>query len=101
MRDADCFSVYILTNKNGTTLYIGMTSDLEGRVWEHKNKVDPKSFTARYRCDRLVWFENFPTAAEVIACEKKLKGWLRIRKVEMIHAANPRWQDLSEDWTED
>jgi putative endonuclease len=101
MRDADCFSVYIVTNQNGTTLYIGVTSDLEGRIWEHKNKIDPKSFTARYHCDRLVWFENFPTAAEAIACEKQLKGWLRIRKVEMINAVNPKWRDLSEDWTLD
>lgn len=98
MRDADCYSAYILANKTGTTLYTGMTADLEGRVWEHKNKSDPESFTARYNVEWLVWFENFPTAMEAILCEKRIKGWRRARKVEMITEMNPQWRDLSEGW---
>ena len=98
MRDAGCFSVYIVTNKNGTTLYTGMTADLEGRIWEHQQRSLPESFTARYGCDRLVWYESFPTAMEAILCEKRIKGWLRKKKVAMINELNPTWRNLSEDW---
>jgi putative endonuclease len=90
--------VYIVTNKNRTVLYTGFTSDLEGRVWEHKQRVMPESFATRYCCDRLVWFENFPTAKEAIACEKMIKGWVRRKKIAMITVMNPTWRDLGEDW---
>ena len=89
-----------MSNKRLTTLYIGMTGDLEGRVWEHRNKVDPKSFTARYSLGLLMWCESFPTALEAIAYEKKIKGWTRARKNALIAERNPRWMDLSEGWYE-
>ena len=89
-----------MSNNRLTTLYIGMTGDLEGRVWEHRNKTDPKSFTARYSLGLLMRCESFPTAAEAIACEKQLKGWTRARKNALIAERNPRWMDLSEGWYE-
>jgi putative endonuclease len=98
MRDPGCYSVYLVTNRGRTTLYAGVTGDLEGRVWEHRNKVDPGSFTAQYGLGILVWHESFPTAREAIAFEKKLKGWTRAKKNALIAEMNPGWRDLAEDW---
>lgn len=92
------FWVYMATNKTGTTLYTGITNNLERRMWEHKHQSNPKSFTARYSIHRLVWSEHFPTATEVIAAEKRIKGLTRAKKDAMIRAQNPQWKDLSEDW---
>ena len=89
-----------MSNNLRTTLYIGMTGDLEGRVWEHRNKVDPKSFTARYSLVHLMWCESFPTALEAISYEKKIKGWTRAKKNALIAERNPRWLDISEGWYE-
>ncbi len=89
--------VYILTNKNCSTLYIGVTNDLERRVVEHKLGEVP-GFTQRYQLKRLVWFEHFRDIDEAIAKEKKLKGWLRSKKNALIEGANPRWFDLSANW---
>jgi len=69
--------VYILTNKSCTVLYIGVTSELFFRIKEHKEKYYPSSFTAKYNCDRLVYFEQFSTIEEAIAKEKQLKNWKR------------------------
>ena len=71
------FWVYLATNKTGTTLYCGVTNDLERRMWEHKHQSNPRSFTARYGINRLVWCERFPTVIEAIACEKRIKGLTR------------------------
>ena len=89
-----------MSNNLRTTLYIGMTGDLEGRVWEHRNKVDPKSFTAKYNLGHLLWCESFPTALEAISYEKKIKGWTRAKKNALIAERNPRWLDISEGWYE-
>lgn len=96
MRSHD-YWVYILTNKNCSTLYIGMTNDLERRVAEHKRGEVP-SFTQRYQLKRLVWFEHFRDVNEAIAYEKKLKGWLRSKKNALVAKNNPRWFDLNADW---
>ena len=96
MRSHD-YWVYILTNKHCSTLYIGMTNDLDRRVAEHKCGEIP-GFTQRYQLKRLVWFEHFRDVNEAIACEKKLKGWLRSKKNALIAKNNPRWLDLSADW---
>ena len=98
MRNHD-YWVYIVTNKGGTTLYIGMTNDLERRMSEHR-AGEVKGFTQRYRLNRLVWCEHFREVDAAIACEKKLKGWLRAKKVALIAEKNPRWLDLSADWFE-
>ncbi|HEV2578154.1 MAG TPA: GIY-YIG nuclease family protein [Acidobacteriaceae bacterium] len=89
--------VYILSS-NGKRLYIGVTSKLEQRIWEHKNKTHPDSFTAKYNINQLVYFEQFTTITAAIAREKELKGWLRYRKIALIVSSNPDWRDLSADW---
>ncbi|WMJ73274.1 GIY-YIG nuclease family protein [Cytophagaceae bacterium ABcell3] len=90
-------SVYILTNKSRTTLYIGVTADLVARVQEHRYKLYPNSFTARYNLTVLVYYENFHSIEEAIAREKQLKGGSRKKKVELIDKFNPEWKDLYED----
>jgi len=87
-------SVYVMTNKNNTTLYIGVSSDLQSRVYEHKNKVYINSFTARYNLNKLVFYENFATIEEAIEREKQLKGWLRKKKLNLINNFNSDWIDL-------
>ncbi len=89
--------VYILAS-SFKHLYIGVTTDLEGRVQKHKEGFYPNSFTSKYKIDQLVYFERFGLVTRAIAREKELKGWLRIRKVELVVANNPDWRDLSEDW---
>lgn len=90
------FYVYILSSRS-RSLYIGMTSDLVTRVYDHKTKTYG-GHTAKYNIDRLVYFEEYGTALEAIKREKELKGWLRSRKIELIEAGNPTWDDLSEAW---
>ena len=88
------FYVYIMTNKSGT-LYIGMTNNLERRVLEHKS-LEAAGFTRKYKITRLLYYEEYPTAAAAIEREKRLKGWVRARKVALIEAENPEWRDLAE-----
>ena len=89
--------VYILSSK-GKRLYTGVTSQLQVRVVQHKTKKDPKSFTARYNIDQLVYYEIFGTIEAAIAREKAIKDMHRIAKIRLIVSANPTWRDLSEDW---
>jgi putative endonuclease len=95
-RPVRTFYVYILTN-NTQVLYIGVTSNLDGRLYEHIRDRDPKSFSARYNLDRLVYYEDYPTALEAIAREKQLKGWSREKKKKLIRQMNPSWRNLLED----
>jgi len=89
--------VYILAS-GFRKLYIGITTNLPQRIFEHKQKKDPDSHTSRYNINQLVYFERFATITAAIGREKQLKGWLRIRKLELIIATNPAWRDLSLDW---
>ena len=89
--------IYILTNKNNTTLYIGVTSDLPGRILQHRTKKYPKSFTARYGLDKLVYWESFISIIQAIAREKQLKAGSRKKKTDLIHLSNPEWLDLYEE----
>ncbi len=89
--------VYILSN-GFRKLYIGVTTNLRERIGEHKEKQHSHSHTARYNINRLVYFERFATITAAIGREKQLKGWLRIRKLELIIATNLAWRDLSLDW---
>ena len=90
--------VYILTNVFNTVLYIGVTSDLFSRIAEHKDKLYPKSFTAKYDCNKLVFYEMYSTIEEAIGMEKRLKKWNRDWKIKLIEKNNPTWSDLySED----
>ena len=86
--------VYIMTNKMHTVLYVGATSDIIGRVWKHKNKFYPKSFTAKYNCDKLVYYIFYPHIEEAIAAEKSLKERSRAYKNELINSFNSDWKDL-------
>ena len=88
---------YIITNKNNTVLYTGVTSNLRGRIWEHKTKDYAKSFSAKYNCDKIVWYEVFPTIMEAIEREKQIKGGSREKKIELIISINPLWMDLWEE----
>lgn len=99
MRDHNYY-VYIVTNKHRTTLYIGVTNDLERRKAEHKNG-ETAGFTQRYHLNRLVWFDHYRDVNAAIACEKKLKGWLRSNKISLIEKQNPRWFDLSANWEQE
>ena len=89
-------AVYIMTNKNNTTLYVGVTSNLPGRVLEHIENYYPKSFTARYKLHKLVYYESFGTIEEAIDREKQLKGGSRQKKIDLIKSMNPSWFDLYE-----
>jgi putative endonuclease len=88
--------VYILTNKHCTTLYIGITNNIAGLYQHRQEEVD--GLTKRYQLSRLVWVEHFRNVNDAIACEKKLKGWRRSRKIALIKQTNPSWLDLSDDW---
>src|SRR3954463_7554444 len=99
MRDHDYY-VYIVTNKHRSTLYIGVTNSLVRRISQHKNG-EIEGFTQRYQLNRLVWFEHFREVRDAIACEKKMKGWLRGKKIARIEETNPRWLDLSADLLEE
>ena len=91
------YYVYIMTNNSGT-LYVGVTNNLERRVYEHKHGTND-GFTKRYVLTRLVYYESSPDVREAIAREKEIKGWVRRKKVALIKSANPYWKDLSETWS--
>jgi putative endonuclease len=93
------YFVYIMSNKS-RRLYIGITSKLQQRVFEHKNKL-LEGFTARYSFDMLVYSEEFSNVISAITREKELKGWRREKKLALILAENPDWADLSLEWEED
>jgi len=91
------YYVYILaSNKNGT-LYIGVTSNLEERVWQHKEKVFLNSFTAKYEANKLVYYESCNDVFIAINREKRLKRYKRRWKIDLIQRTNPKWRDLYED----
>lgn len=91
------YYVYLMASFK-QSLYVGVTNNLERRIYQHKNKVHPQSFTARYNIDRLVYCETFYEIKDALAREKQIKSWGRSKKVALIEAENPRWKDLSLDW---
>ena len=93
------YYVYIMANKS-RTLYTGVTNDLERRVYEHKHKLIP-GFTSKYNITKLVWWESFPDIHQAIEGEKRIKGWVRSKKIAMIESENPHWEDLCERWYEE
>ena len=86
-------AVYILASKRNGTLYIGVTSDLVKRIWEHKNNI-VEGFTRRYGVHQLVWYEIHENMESAIEREKRLKDWKRKWKLALIEKTNPGWQDL-------
>jgi putative endonuclease len=89
--------IYIITNKNNTTLYIGVTSNLPNRIMEHKEKRYQNSFSARYNLNKLVYFEQFQMIGDAIGREKQLKAGNRANKEKLINSINPDWNDLYEE----
>ena len=88
--------IYILANKYNNVLYIGVTNDLQRRVFEHKNKL-VEGFTQKYNVDRLVYYESTEDVEAAILREKQLKNWRKEKKLVLIERMNPKWLDLSED----
>jgi len=93
----DIFYVYIISNRHHTTLYTGFTNDLARRVYEHKHKL-LKGFTAKYNCDKLLYFEEFNSAEDATQREQQLKKYKRHWKENLITEINPEWRDLTEDF---
>jgi len=88
--------LYIMTNKNNTTLYTGVTNNLQRRVWEHKNGTGSK-FTSKYKITKLVFYESFTRIYDAIAAEKQVKAGSRARKITLIESINPEWRYLYEN----
>lgn len=92
------FYFYIITNKNRTVLYCGMTNNLAARLKEHETaEGNPKSFAGRYHCHYLVYYEGFEFVRDAIRREKEIKKWGRAKKEALIEALNPQWRFLNED----
>lgn len=88
------YYVYILTNERGHVLYTGVTDDLNRRMNEHRAHIDPRSFTARYDIGKLIYYEEYGSIRDAIEREKQVKSWCRAKKVELVTAQNPRWEEL-------
>ena len=95
-RDHKTYFVYIMSNRS-KTLYTGVTNNLIRRVREHR-EARASDFTARYKLDRLVYFERFEDIRNAIEREKEIKGLLRIKKIALVVSVNPAWADLSKEW---
>jgi len=89
------YYVYIATNPRNTVLYTGFTSNIKKRIWQHKNKL-VDGFTKKYNVCKLVYCENFDNPNDAISAEKKIKGWIRKKKIDLIKSINPEFKDLSE-----
>ena len=96
MVDEKTFYVYILASKRNGTIYVGMTSNLEKRIWEHKNDVF-EGFTKRYKVHLLVYYEDGGDAFNTIQREKQIKKWNRTWKIRLIEKHNPQWKDLYDE----
>ena len=94
--DRHSYCVYMVASKS-RVLYIGMTTNLERRIFEHKNDVI-EGFSKQYRCHRLVYYESFDDVTKAINREKQLKRWNREKKVFLIERGNPTWEDLAAEW---
>lgn len=88
------YFVYIMTNRNNTVLYTGVTNDLSRRVWEHKHKVNIGSFSAKYNVNKLIYCEDYLSINDAISREKQIKGWLRRRKIALIKSVNPKFKEI-------
>ena len=92
------WDVYIMSNKLQGVIYVGVTDNLLERVKEHKLKIYPNLFTAKYNCDKLIYFEEWEDGFEATIREKQLKKWKRDWKVKLIEDMNPTWMDISLNW---
>ena len=90
------YFVYIATNKTNTVLYVGITNNLERRIYEHANKLI-SGFTSKYNINKLIWYEIFSSPTDAISAEKRIKGWRREKKTNLIKESNPKFLDLLEE----
>jgi len=90
------YSVYIMASRT-KVLYTGVSGNLMERVWQHKNKVT-KGFTARYNVSKLIYYSQTSDINEALEFEKRIKGWIRKKKIELIESMNPNWDDLADEW---
>lgn len=90
-------AIYILTNSNNKVLYTGVINDLVRRIFEHRHGLNPKSFSAKYNVNKLVYYESFHSIAEAISREKQIKAGSRKKKENLIKSINPDWKDLWEE----
>ena len=90
--------VYILANDTNVCIDTGVTNDLERRLYEHRNQIDSKSFTAKYKIHKLVYFEETISERAALEREKQIKGWNRKHKNKRIESKNPKWEELSKRW---
>src|SRR5580765_1056545 len=89
--------IYMMGSASRRALYMGVTVPLYKRVWQHKNNLGGY-FTSKYKCYRLVYFEQFANVETAIAREKEIKGWRREKKDKLVESVNPGWKDLAADW---
>ena len=93
------YFVYLLANWNNNVLYVGMTNDLQRRVYEHKNKL-VKGFTCKYNINKLVYYESTEDVTVAIEREKQIKSWRREKKTQLVMGHNPDWVDLGQQWND-
>ena len=91
------YYVYILASATNVTLYVGVTNDLVRRVYEHRNHLEPGSFTSKYSVHKLVYFEETSDVKAALEREKQLKGWRRSKKNALVETVNPQWRDIYPD----
>ena len=89
-------AVYILASKRNGTLYVGVTSNLRARIWQHKSNIVP-GFTSKNRVHGLVWYETTDSMESAIGREKQIKGWTRRKKIKLIESSNRHWKDLFDE----
>ena len=96
--EVKAYCVYLLANRKGGVIYTGVSGELKIRIWKHKTKFYPDSFTSKYNVTKLVYFESFRDPSTAIKREKQIKGGSRIKKIALIEKDNPDWLDLAETW---
>ena len=100
MTSENNYYVYLLTNRNNKVMYVGVTNNLERRMYEHKHKL-VEGFTQKYNVDKLVYFEETRNVYAALEREKEIKKWRREKKNALVLKGNEEWRDLSEGWLED
>ncbi|WP_132052418.1 GIY-YIG nuclease family protein [Pseudocnuella soli] len=96
LRNSEPYAVYIMSNMHLTTFYIGVTGNLQQRIWQHKN--DEANFTGKYNCCELIFYETYTDVQQAIAREKNLKNWHREWKINLARTINPELMDLAAEW---
>jgi putative endonuclease len=97
MSSSERYYSYLITNWNNKVMYVGVTNNLERRIYEHKNKM-VKGFTEKYNVRKLVYFEETKDVIAAIEREKEIKKWRRQKKDQLVNSSNPTWKDLSLEW---